>query len=135
MTNAVKHQRVKAVAVGAGTASVPIKKKMSLAFRFQDHERNGMLAELLERAGIKHVVDHDGTIRFSADNEVQVEERIIALRNDIFPKWQVISCPASSLRLYRGYMQEHDIPFEEEVTDGAVGFLVPRNYRPHTWRI
>ena len=32
-------------------------------------------------------------------------------------------------------MIRHDIPLKEEMSDGELGFLIPRKYRPHAWKL
>jgi hypothetical protein len=32
-------------------------------------------------------------------------------------------------------MRRHDIPFEEEMIDGQLSFLISRKHRPHQWKL
>jgi hypothetical protein len=32
-------------------------------------------------------------------------------------------------------MRSHGIPFQEEVTDNEVAFLLPKKVRPHAWKL
>lgn len=104
-----------------------------LGFKFQHPEQNSKLIAALKKAQIKYGVDNDGVIHFLPEDEERVEDMIISLRSEIFDEWRTISCPPKSLPQYRQYMEQHHIPYEEEIIDGNVGFLIPRRYRPHSW--
>ena len=32
-------------------------------------------------------------------------------------------------------MSRHDVPLKEEISDGELWFLIPRKYRPHSWKL
>jgi len=32
-------------------------------------------------------------------------------------------------------MSRHGIPFQEELSNGELWFLLPRKYRPHKWKL
>lgn len=106
------------------------------SFKFVDDELNRKLIGRLKKAGIKHVVDKDGVIHYSAREEDSLENDLLqAIRCEVFPSWQVLSCPENWTDSYRAYMLEHDVPFAEELIDGRLCFLLPRRYRPDAWRI
>jgi hypothetical protein len=57
------------------------------------------------------------------------------IRNEVFPSWQILTCPKDWIERYRQYMTQHDIPFTEELANHELWFLIPRKYRPHSWKI
>jgi hypothetical protein len=60
---------------------------------------------------------------------------ICSIRDEVFPSWQVLTCPHDWKARYRTYMKRHGVPFVEELSNGEVWFLIPRKYRPHAWRL
>jgi hypothetical protein len=106
------------------------------SFRFLDKALNGRLAGLLKRAQIDHYIDEHGMAHYAAHDDEAVEDRVICpIRDEVFSAWQVITCPSRWRGRYRDYMKRHGVPFAEELSNGAVWFLIPRKYRPHTWRL
>jgi hypothetical protein len=109
---------------------------LSLSFRFADDELNDKLIDLVKKNRIKHSVDDGGIVHFSPDDEDVMENTLIcSIRDDVFTSWQVLSCPRDWTDCYREYMAQHDVPFHEELIDDGVCFLIPRRYRPNSWKL
>jgi len=107
-----------------------------LSFRFADEQLNRRLIALLKRNRIRHFVDKQGVVHYSAEDEDAVEnEAIVSIRNGVFAYWQVLSCPKEWADSYRQHMTKHGIPFQEEESQGELWFLLPRKYRPHMWKL
>ncbi len=107
-----------------------------LSFQFQDAELNRRLIALLKKNAVRHSVDKQGAIHYSPDNVELVENDLISsIRYEVFPSWQILTCPEDWIRCYRDYMARHAIPFTEEIHDGERWFLIPRKYRPHSWKL
>jgi hypothetical protein len=97
---------------------------------------NGRLHTLLRERGVKHIVGRDGVVRYSTAEEEYVENEIIcAIRDSVFSSWQILTCPAEWTSRYKGYMRQREIPFEEELIDYELWFLIPQKYRPHSWKL
>ena len=108
----------------------------SHSFQYSDDALNRELIGLLKRAGIDHSLDEDGVIRYSSDEHEFVENELInAIRDRVFPSWQVLTCPEDWIARYRNYMNRRQIPFREEWNDGSLWFLIPRKYRPNSWKL
>jgi hypothetical protein len=106
------------------------------SFRFLDDDLNRQLIALLRKAKIKHDVGKDGSIHYSPDDEEVVENDFVgSIRDKVFPAWQVLTCPRDWSMLYKKYMKHHGIPFQEELSNGELWFLLPRKYRPHRWQL
>ena len=70
------------------------------------------------------------------DCEERVENEIIGpMRDEKFSSWQLLFCPPSWAARYKAYMSRHNVPFEEQWVDDGPCFLIPKQYRPHTWRL
>ncbi len=109
---------------------------MEKTFKFLDKDLNQELVGLLEKAKIGHSIDTDGTIRYSADDDEAVENDLICtIRDRIIPSWQVLTCPRDWTGRYRDYMSRRGIPFQEELSNGELWFLIPRKVRPHSWKL
>src|SRR5438132_14360635 len=107
----------------------------SNAFKFLDADLNQRLLNLLRKGKIKHEVGKDGIIYYSSDAEDIIENSFICpVRDQVFPSWQVLTCPRDWAERYKEYMSRHRIPFHEEFSNGEVWFLLPRNYRPGRWK-
>ena len=108
----------------------------SYSFRFADKDLNQRLVALLKRERVEHFVDAEGAVHYAkADEETVGNELIRTLRNRIFPSWQVLSCPRSWADRYKAYMDAHGVPFCEEWINHQLCFLIPRKYRPHSWKL
>ena len=106
------------------------------SFKFLDSALNHELIMLLKRAKIEHRVDSDGTIHYSKDDEDTVDNDLIcSIRDKVFASWQVLTCPRDWGARYKEYMKQHAVPFLEERSNGELWFLIPRKYRPHSWRL
>jgi hypothetical protein len=109
---------------------------MGHSFRFLDEKLNRELVDLLNKSGIVHSIDEDGVVQYSAGDGVAVENNLIcSVRDKVFPSWQVLTCPSDWVARYRDYMSRHSIPFREELSDGALWFLIPCKHRPHSWKL
>lgn len=106
------------------------------SFRFVDDRLNRRLMALLKRARVEHLVDKDGVLYYSKDNEALVENELIAkVRDGVFSPWQLLCCPKSWTKKYQQYMNQRGIPYQEELIDKELCFLIPGNYRPHSWKL
>lgn len=104
--------------------------------RFADDCLNRRLIALLEESHVAHTVAEDGTIHYSAsDEQVVGNELIQGIRRGEFASWQILCCPSDWVERYKTYMVERQIPFQEEIMDGEVQFLISRRYRPHSWQL
>jgi hypothetical protein len=110
--------------------------KLRYSFRYLDEKLNRHLIHELEAAGVTFTVDDEGMIYYGADHIEIIENAVLSrFRTRIYPKWQIISCPSDWTESYRKYMFLHEVPFTEELIDRQVCFLIPRNYRPHSWKL
>jgi hypothetical protein len=107
------------------------------SFQFVDGRLNRQLIQLLEQSRVTFSLGEDGAVQYSPKDEEFVENELIrTIRDQQFPKsWQIISCPRDWADRYRQYMQTHRVPFVEERIDGIPGFVLPRRYRPHSWKL
>ena len=109
---------------------------MRNTFKFLDDELNQQLIILLRKAKISHAVGKNGVIYYFPDDEEVIEDDFICLiRDRAFPSWQVLTCPPEWSASYKKYTTCHAIPFQEELSNGELWFLLPRNYRPHRWKL
>lgn len=106
------------------------------SFKFMNDKLNLRLIGLLKRANIDYVVDRDGAIRYSSkDEEVVGNELIRTIRNEVFSPWQLLSCPKEWIERYKQYMRQKHVDFSEELINDQLCFLLPRKYRPHSWKL
>ncbi len=109
---------------------------MDYSFRFLDKDLNAKLVSLLRKAKIPYTVDTKGVVHYSSADEEQVgNDLICSIRDRVFASWQILTCPSDWTDRYRAYMSRHHVPFTEECSNGELWFLIPRNYRPHSWKI
>src|SRR5262249_29902174 len=109
---------------------------MHLSFQFVDMTQQRKLVALLKRAKIKFRLGRKGEVLYSkADVEIVENDLICRVRDEAFPAWQLVFCPADWIEAYRGYMTRNDVPFKEELMDSELCFLIPRQYRPHSWKL
>lgn len=108
----------------------------SNAFKFLDDDLNQQLLALLRKSKIKYNVGKDGMVHYAPEDEEVVENDFIcSIRDKVFPSWQVLTCPRDWTVRYKKYMSQHGIPFREELSNGELWFLLPRKYRPHSWKL
>ncbi len=106
------------------------------SFKFLDDGLHRELIALLQKAEIDHSLDKDGVVHCSSDDEEVVENDLIcSIRSRVFASWQVVTCPPDWIARYKEYMRRHAIPFQEELSNGELWFLIPRKYRPLTWKL
>ncbi len=106
------------------------------SFRFADEELNRRLIGLLQKHDVKHSVGKDRAIHYSSmDTELVENELIASVRDEVFFPWQIISCPKDWTQRYKNYMRKHGIPYVEELIDNQLCFLIPRTFRPHSWKL
>src|SRR5687768_2381647 len=106
------------------------------SFRFLDDDLNQRLLALLRKSGVEHRIDKRGTVHYTERDEEFVENELIgAVRDQVFASWQILCCPKEWTDRYRVYIDQHAIPFREELIDDEVCFLLPRNVRPLSWRL
>jgi len=109
---------------------------MRHSFQFLDELMQGELIAELRKRNIAYRATRSGEVLFSAENFEVVENEILcAIRDRKFPAWQIFTCPAEDAEKYRMVMQRDGVPYHEEMSDGALWFLLPRKYRPHSWKI
>jgi hypothetical protein len=109
---------------------------MRRSFRFIDDDLNRRLIARLAKSGARHSVDKHGVIHYSSDDVELVENEVISsIRSEVFPSWQVLTCPEECAGPYKAYMTEHGIPFSEELEDDRRWFLIPGKYRPFAWKL
>jgi hypothetical protein len=106
-------------------------------FRFVDDELNKQLISLLEKeASRKFSIDKKGAIKYSHDYEDLIGNSLICrIRSKVFKVWKIISFPANWKESYKKYMFKNKVPFREEIRDAHLRFLIPFNFRPHTWKL
>jgi hypothetical protein len=106
------------------------------SFRFLDDGLDRKLVVLLNRTEIDHSIDEDGVVHYAAaDQEIVETDLICSIRDQVFSSWRIVTCPSDWIACYRDYMSRREIPFREELSDGQLWFLLPRKYRPHTWKL
>ena len=109
---------------------------LTYTFRFVDDSLNRRLIALLKRSGTRHDVRSNGVVRYSPRDEDVIENEFIrSVRDSVFPSWQILSCPPQWVDRYKSYMTRHGVPFVEELIDNRLCFLIPRRYRPHSWKL
>jgi hypothetical protein len=108
-----------------------------LSFRFSDDQLQKRLVTLLEREGsIPYRLGKDDTLFFSEQDEERMENEFInRIRDSVFADWKLLFSPNDYISVYRAYMSSHNVPFKEELFHDKVTFLMPRTYRPSSWRI
>ena len=110
--------------------------EQKLSFKFVDESLNRRLIDLLKKSGVEHCIDKAGVIHYSPNHEELIENELIgSIRARVFPSWQVLTCPRGWTNRYKRYMVQHNIPFKEELAVGRLWFLIPRKYRPHSWKL
>jgi hypothetical protein len=109
----------------------------SRSFKFLDPKLHSDLIRLFTKAKVEYSVNEkDGAIHYSVRDEASVENDLIcSVRDKVFPSWQVLTCPSDWIPSYRDYMTAHGVPCQEELSDGELWFLIPRRYRPNTWKL
>ena len=134
---AIRHTPI-SVTVGtppAGNSRTSLTEDMRHSFKFMDDRLQRRLLTLLNRESVPCRVDNRGVVHYSSTIERLVQNELIsAIRSQAFPKWQILTCPKDWLSRYRKYMVARRIPFQEELSDGQVWFLLPQKYRPHSWK-
>ena len=106
------------------------------SFKFMKDARNNRFIASLKKAKIRHTVDNRGIVRYAPADEEFVEDNIISsIRDQVFSSWQILCCPKDWAQAYRDYMLARGVPFAEELIDNELCFLIPRRYRPHSWKV
>jgi hypothetical protein len=106
------------------------------SFKFLNDRLNLRLIGLMKKANIDYVIDRNGAIRYSRhDEEIVGNELIRTIRNEVFSAWQVLSCPKDWTERYKEYMTKKRVEFAEELINDQLCFLLPRKYRPHSWKL
>jgi hypothetical protein len=104
-------------------------------FKFADVQLNRKLIALLERAGLACAISNDGKVRYHSSDEEQFEDVLACIRGEVFPSWQVLSFPPDWANKYRHAMEIRQHPYQEELNNGSVEFLIAGDLRPHSWKI
>jgi hypothetical protein len=107
------------------------------SFRFMKPSLTDALAARLEKAKLNFKKDREGALWYAAEDEERLEnDFLVPMRDRMFSSsWQLVTCPPAWAERYRQYMIAKGIRFEEELFDDRVAFCIPREYRPHTWRL
>lgn len=104
-------------------------------FRFVDSALNRLFIARVKKSLIAHFIDENCVVHYPQESEAVMENDIItSVRNRVFPRWQVLTCPPDWVERYRHYMTTHGIPFREELSNNELWFLIPRECRPHQWK-
>ena len=104
------------------------------SFRFVDDELNQKLIARAAASNLRHEIGSNGTLCYSADDEEAIDEHVInPIREEVFPRWQLLNCPPEWAGRYRQYMEHNRLPFQEERIDEEISFLIPRDVDPHRW--
>jgi len=110
--------------------------KPTHSFRFANAKLNECFIARLKKAGIVYAIDRDGVVHYSQhDEEVVENELICSIRNEVFSSWHVLSCPKDWTERYEQHMKRHHVPFSQELINDHVCYLIPRKYRPHSWKL
>jgi len=110
--------------------------RRSNSFRFCDEKLQDQLLRLVKEMNLPISVGQRGDIRYPNRLVLLIENELISsLRYQMFPKWQIITCPRNWITRYRTYIFKHKVPCVEEVASGKVWFLVPGRFRPHQWKL
>src|SRR5436190_13097347 len=105
-------------------------------FKFVDDNLNRKLIGLVKKSRVEHFIDKEGVLHYSPGDEDSVENDLVcSIRDQVFPSWQVLTCPGDWVERYKRYMSQHDIPYIEELANNEVWFLLPRKYRSHSWKL
>jgi hypothetical protein len=105
-------------------------------FKFVNAELNRRFLALVKKAGIRCLIDNEGAVHYApADEEVVENDLIRSIRDEAFSSWQILSCPKDWANRYKDYMIRQDVSFVEELIGGQLCFLIPRRYRPHSWKL
>ncbi len=105
-------------------------------FKFLDSNLNRQFHRLLHKSKIDHCIDKDGIVHYSSnDVEVVDNDLVCPIREKVFPAWQILTCPSDWIARYKEYMSRHGVPFQEELSNGVLWFLIPRKHRPHSWKL
>ena len=106
-----------------------------VSFRFLNGSMNAQLRHLLLENKIDHSVSDNGLIFYRLQDEEFIENELISsIRNKLFPLWQILFCPEEDRDGLLGYMKARNIRYEVEIMDGKLTFLLPAQYRPHSWK-
>jgi hypothetical protein len=113
------------------------------SFRFVDGERQRRLLDLVAVSRVRHRVAGDGTLHYSSSDETIVGNELIdSLRDELFPEWAIftvesdLSAPDDEeTAKYRAYMQEHSIPFIEEIHGRERWFLISSEHDSFEWKV
>jgi hypothetical protein len=106
------------------------------SFKFLDNTLNQRLVILLKRSKVDHSIDENGVIHYSVDDQEVVENELICeVRDKVFKPWQILTFPNGWTERYLEYMARRGIPFREELSDGELWLLLPKRYRPHSWKL
>lgn len=107
--------------------------RLDRSFRFADENLNRLLLVRMKQARIDHRVEKE-TVYYSAEDEEKFEDVLTPIRSEGLGPWQVLSCPPDMVDRYRRAMEQREVPYEEEINNGNVEFLIPLARRPHSWK-
>lgn len=106
------------------------------SFRFVDERLNRQFVARMKQSRLQFVVDDDGTVYYSSEDEARVEKDVLSpIRTEVFSSWQILSCPENWAESYVSYMRKHRVPFRQELINHELCFLIPGELRPHSWRL
>src|SRR5437899_3156729 len=99
---------------------------MKHSFTFLDCNLNKKAIARIKKAGVPCHVDDRGIIHYATTHEERIENDLLSsVRNEVFPHWAIFSCPRNWIASYKEYMAAHRIPYQEELTNNQICFLIP----------
>jgi hypothetical protein len=104
-------------------------------FKFADKHLNEQLLSLVKKSAVPSGIERDGRILYRSEDEEAFEDLLAEVRDSVFSRWQVLSCPEDWVQKYRSALEDRGIEFQEELNNGAVEFLIPEECRPHRWKM
>jgi hypothetical protein len=107
-----------------------------ISFRFADDKLQKELVVSIGELRRPFRLGKDATVYYPRKAEADFENELICpIRDKVFRNWQLLFCPQSAVNAYRTYMRRRGIPYQEEITNDEVAFLLPKTVRPHAWKV
>jgi hypothetical protein len=105
-------------------------------FKFTNKKTNNYLIALLKKSKLDYSIDKDGKIHYSSCDMIMFEDILCTIRQKIFPSsWQILSFPVEWETKYRQAIKKRKHPYQEEISNGNIKFLIDGNLKPHSWKI
>ena len=107
---------------------------MIITFRFVDPKLNDAFIRLIHE-NLQVPVEKSQLV-CPEELEEKFMGYLAEFRRSLFEDWQVLNIPMKDYYyLFKRYMIERNIPYVEEYEDHEIQFLLPKSYKPRTWRI